>query len=69
VTGALVPLQDIAKLIPRINPRFKSQNAVYVMLTEFIGSYPVAGIGIQIAGLSVRADDITAATDFLFQGS
>jgi toxin CcdB len=64
----LVPLQDVAKLIPRLNPRFDIENTVYVMLTEFIGSVPVAEIGMPIADLSSRADDITAATDFLFQG-
>lgn len=41
---------------------------VYVMLTEFIGTVPVVDIGMPIADLSARADDITAATDFLFQG-
>ncbi|WP_137129680.1 CcdB family protein [Rhizobium sp. FY34] len=68
VMAPLVPITDVAKLIPRLNPRFEINDTVYVMLTEFMGTVPSAEIGMLVADLSARADDITAATDFLFQG-
>lgn len=68
VMAPLVPIKDMAKLIPRLNPRFDINDTVYVMLTEFMGTVPSAEIGMLVADLSARADDITAATDFLFQG-
>jgi toxin CcdB len=40
----------------------------YAMMTEFLASVPIRELGMAVADLSTRADDITAATDFLFQG-
>ncbi len=37
------------------------------MLTQFVTTVPVSAVGPSIADLSTRADEITAATDFLFQ--
>lgn len=38
------------------------------MLTEFLTTIPASALGPSIADLSSRSDEITAATDFLFQG-
>jgi toxin CcdB len=38
------------------------------MATHRLAALPLSEIGPSIADLSARADEITAATDFLFQG-
>ncbi len=38
------------------------------MATQRLGAVPVSEIGDLAFDLSARADDIIAATDFLFQG-
>ncbi|SMD09653.1 CcdB family protein [Rhizobium sp. RU36D] len=68
VVAPLVPLRTIVRIAPRLNPRFQIEGETYVMLTEFISTIPTAEIGPVIADLSRHADEITAATDFLFQG-
>jgi toxin CcdB len=38
------------------------------MATQRMASIPLSEIGAEVADLSSRSDDITAALDFLFQG-
>ena len=64
----LVHHADVARLIPRLNPRFEIGGDVYVLMTQFIGAVPLKDLGERLIDLSHRSDDITAATDFLFQG-
>lgn len=64
----LAPAQDVAKLVPRLNPRFEIDGMVFAMVTQFMGTVSGPDIGPAIADLSARAGEITAATDFLFQG-
>lgn len=64
----LGPFADVATLIPRLNPRLTIDGETFALLTQFITTLPVSAIGPSVADLSVRADEITAATDFLFQG-
>jgi len=68
VMAPLVLAEDVATLVPRLNPRFEIDGMRYVMMTEFLASVPMRELGMGVADLSTRADDITAATDFLFQG-
>lgn len=39
-----------------------------VLLTEFTATVPLKELTDAVTNLSHRADEITAATDFLFQG-
>jgi toxin CcdB len=68
VMAPLVLVDDVASLVPRLNPRFEIDGMRYAMMTEFLASVPIRELGMAVADLSARADDITAATDFLFQG-
>lgn len=64
----LVPLQDITKTAPRLNPRFEIAGETFVMMTEFVSAVPVPDIGPLVADLSAQSDAILNALDFLFQG-
>lgn len=55
--------------IGRMNPRFDINGTRYTMATQRMVSVGIDHFGPCVADLSSRADDITAATDFLFQGS
>lgn len=68
VVAPLVPIGDLTKIVLRLNPRFELNGETFVMLTEFLTTIPLSEIGPAIADLSPRADEITATTDFLFQG-
>ncbi|MCM2397029.1 CcdB family protein [Rhizobium sp. S95] len=68
VVAPVVSLHLISKYVARLNPRFEIEGVICVMLTEFIATLPASEIGEQVADLSDKADDIIAATDFLFQG-
>lgn len=68
VVMPLVPVGDVATLVPRLNLRIAIDGETFAMLTQFITAIPVSAVGPSLADLSARADEITAATDFLFQG-
>lgn len=68
VVAPLVPESEAKRAAERLNPRFEIDGTTYVMMTEFLAAVPVARLGIHITNLSHRSDEITAATDFLFQG-
>jgi toxin CcdB len=70
-TRVVVPLAligDVTTLIPRLNPRFSIGGETFALLAQFITTVPVSAVGPAIADLSARADEITAASNFLFQG-
>ncbi len=52
----------------RLNPVVVVNGRNYLMSTERMASIPLSEIGAEVADLSSRSDDITAALDFLFQG-
>lgn len=68
VMAPLVLMKDVAKIAHRLNPHFQIDGESFVMMTEFLTTIPVSEIGPAVADLSNKADEITAATDFLFQG-
>lgn len=68
VVVPLVPKSEVKHAVDRLNPRFEIDDVVYIMMTEFIAAVPAAELGATIANLSAHGDEITAATDFLFQG-
>ncbi|RKE86586.1 CcdB family protein [Rhizobium sp. AG855] len=68
VVVPLAPVGDVVTLVPRLNARLAIDGETFAMLTQFITTVPVSAVGPAIADLSARADEITAATDFLFQG-
>ncbi|MFN7009042.1 MAG: CcdB family protein [Allorhizobium sp.] len=58
----------VVPLVPRLNPRVAVDGETFALLTQFMTTVPVSAVGPSIADLSNRADEITAATDFLFSG-
>ncbi|AYD04030.1 CcdB family protein [Neorhizobium sp. NCHU2750] len=70
-TRVVVPLiaeHDIKRAAERLNPRFEIAGTTFVMMTEFLAAVPAAELGAMVTSLARHADEITAATDFLFQG-
>ena len=68
VVVPLVPEHEVKQVVQRLNPRFEINSVLYVMMTEFIAAVPAHELGTTVTRLSSRSDEITAATDFLFQG-
>jgi toxin CcdB len=68
VVVPLSPISDVATPVPRLNPRLSIDGETFAMLTQFMTTVPTSVVGPSVADLSARADEITAATDFLFQG-
>ena len=68
VVAPLVPVEHVKQLVPRLNPKFDVGGRQMVLLTEFTATVPLKELSDTVMNLSHRADDITAATDFLFQG-
>ncbi|WP_047460872.1 CcdB family protein [Rhizobium rhizogenes] len=64
----LLPIEDVSPPMARLNPRFTINGHPYIMATQLMAAIPVSEIGDLIIDLSSHADQITAATDFLFQG-
>ena len=67
-TRVVAPLGDIASLVPRLNPRVAVDGETFALLTQFITKVSDSAVGPSLMDLSRCADEITAATDFLFQG-
>lgn len=68
VVAPLQPVETVTWVIARLTPRFEVGVKNYVMATHRLAALPLPEIGPSATDLSARADDITAATDFLFQG-
>jgi len=68
VVAPLLPKETIGSYVSRLNPVFNINDTAYVMLTQHLAAVPVAELGDVVCNLAKHRDDITAATDFLFQG-
>ena len=68
IMAPLYPVQEMSWAMVRLNPRFDIDRTAYVMATQRMAAIETRNLGPVIADLSSRADDITAALDFLFQG-
>lgn len=68
IVAPLHPVSEVHWTISRLTPRFEINGEMFVMATQRMGAIEASEIGPAIADLSPRADEITAATDFLFQG-
>ncbi|SIP92263.1 toxin CcdB [Rhizobium sp. RU33A] len=68
VVAPLQPVETVTWVIARLTPRFEVGGKTYVMATHRLAALPLSEIGPSIDNLSTRADEISAATDFLFQG-
>ena len=64
----LVVASQVVNVMSRLNPVVVVDGRNYLMSTERMASIPLSEIGAEVADLSSRSDDITAALDFLFQG-
>lgn len=52
----------------RLNPQFTIAGEPYIMATQLTAALSLTEIGELVTDLSPHGDQITAATDFLFQG-
>ncbi|WP_159946013.1 CcdB family protein [Rhizobium sp. 18065] len=68
VVAPLHPIEQVSWTIAPLTPRFVIGDRTYVLATHRLSALPLSALGPAIADLSPRADEITAATDFLFQG-
>ena len=59
---------DMSWSISRLNPSFEIGGEPHVMATQRMAAIPISEIGDEVVSLAAKADDIIAATDFLFQG-
>ncbi|WP_183713599.1 MULTISPECIES: CcdB family protein [unclassified Rhizobium] len=68
IMAPLLRAEDVLTPIARLNPQFTIADETYIMATQLMAAIPLAEIGELITDLSSHGDQITAATDFLFQG-
>jgi toxin CcdB len=68
VVAPLYPVTTMSWSMGRLNPRFQIEGVSYVMATQRLAAMETKQLGAFVADLSAHADEITAATDFLFQG-
>lgn len=68
VVAPLVPREEIGSHVSRLNPVFTINGESFVMLTQHMAAIPATELGDVVRNLGKYRDDITAATDFLFQG-
>jgi toxin CcdB len=68
IVAPLYPVTEMSWSASRLNPRFEIEGVLHVMATQRMASINRDELGPRIADLSHRSDEITAATDFLFQG-
>lgn len=68
VVAPLLPIDEMSWAIGKLNPRFEIDGVVYVLATQRLAAIQSNELGIYVTNLSHHSDEITAATDFLFQG-
>jgi toxin CcdB len=68
VVAPLHPIQEMTWSMGRLTPRFNIRGEIYVLATHRMAAVMQDELGSLVADLSAHADEITAATDFLFQG-
>jgi toxin CcdB len=68
IVALLQPVETVSGVISRLTPRFEVGGKMYVMASHRMAALALTEIGTSVADLSAHADEIIAATDFLFQG-
>lgn len=68
VVAPLLPISEMSWTIGRLNPRFEIDGEVYVLAIQRLAAIQSNELGPHFTNLSKHSDEITAATDFLFQG-
>jgi toxin CcdB len=53
---------------PRLNPEFRVNDEIYVMITHLMTSVPASQLHRPIANLASKHDQISSALDMLFLG-
>ncbi|MDK4706147.1 CcdB family protein [Rhizobium sp. CNPSo 4062] len=70
-TRMMAPLlraEEVPMPMARLNPQFTIAGEPYIMATQLMSAISLTEIGELVTDLSSHGDQITAATDFLFQG-
>jgi len=68
VVAPLVPVAQIGPVFVKLSPRVEVDGQAYYILIPSMASVPKRLIGESVLDLSHHSAEITAATDFLFQG-
>jgi toxin CcdB len=68
VVAPVMPVSEIGPVFVRLSPRVDIDGQSYLILIPSMASLPKRLLGETVLDLTHRQDEITAATDFLFQG-
>lgn len=68
VVAPLLPSATFLKPMVRLNPQVELSGDIYAIATHLIGTISTSDIAETIGSLNARYDDVSAATDFLFNG-
>jgi len=64
----LMPLDQAPEPARRLNPVFNVEGQAHVMVTQYISAVSCAELGLAVATLEERFDEITMALDMVLQG-
>jgi toxin CcdB len=68
IVAPLLLIEEMPWAIGKLNPRFEIDGDTYALATQRMAAIQLNEIGVFVVNLSRHSDEITAATDFLFQG-
>ncbi|WP_113329858.1 MULTISPECIES: CcdB family protein [Rhizobium] len=68
MVAPLLRAEEVSMPMARLNPQFTLAGEPYIMATQLMTAISLTEIGELVTDLSPHGDQITAATDFLFQG-
>lgn len=68
MVAPLVLPVTLRQVFGKLTPRIEVRGTAYLVLVPSMSSMQRRFLGEDVADLSAHADEITAATDFLFQG-
>lgn len=68
VVAPLIEVGQVGPMFDRLRPRVVLDGTIYIVVIPAMASIGKHLLGDSVTDLSSRADEIIAATDFLFQG-
>lgn len=68
VVAPLLTLEEMSWAVGRLNPRFDIDGEIHVLAIHRLAAIQSNELGTHVTNLAHYSDEITAATDFLFQG-
>jgi toxin CcdB len=68
VVAPLFRTSEFQLMMGRLSPQFEIEGISYLVAIQMISAISVSEIGDMVLDASDRADELTAAIDFIFQG-